>query len=160
PQGAEPLYRAQYADFHGFLPDQILCKTDRASMGVSLEVRVPLLDHRFVERFITLPSEVKIQNGRGKHAFREALRSRIPSEVLDGKKMGFDVPLRDWIRGPLHDSIKDAVETLPDRWFDRKALRARLAEHTSGRRDRSNLLWSLFVLEQWRRRHGVSELAS
>src|SRR6185295_8864414 len=101
PRIDDPLYRAQYADFHGFLPDQILVKGDRASMAASLEVRPPLLDHRFVERFVNLPAREKVRHRRGKHAFREALRARIPATVLDGPKRGFDIPLRRWLAGPL-----------------------------------------------------------
>lgn len=157
PRVDDPLYRAQYADVHGFLPDQILVKGDRAAMAASLEVRPPLLDHRFVERFIHLPPGEKVRHRRGKHALREALRPRLDATILDGRKMGFDVPLREWLRGPLAGTVADAIETLPDRWFSRPVLRARLAEHRSGARDRSNLLWSLLVLEHWRRRHSVKE---
>ncbi|MCY2961437.1 MAG: asparagine synthase (glutamine-hydrolyzing) [Planctomycetota bacterium] len=157
PRGAEPLYRAQYADIFHFLPDQILVKGDRASMAASLEVRPPFLDHRFVERFVNLPTREKVRAGRGKHALREALRARIPAEILDGRKMGFDVPLRAWLRGPLAPAVAEAVESLPARWFDRAALRRRFEEHQSGAHDRSNCLWSLLVLEHWRRRHSVSD---
>jgi len=160
PRGTDPLYRAQYADFKSFLPDQILVKTDRASMAVSLEVRVPLLDHRFVERFAPLPREAKVHGGRGKHALREALRRRIPGEVLDGRKMGFDTPLRGWIQGPLAGATLEALESLAGEWFDGAALRHRFAEHTAGRRDHSALLWSLLVLEHWRRRHGVTGIST
>lgn len=158
PQSDCPLYRAQYADFHTYLPDQILAKVDRASMGVSLEVRVPLLDHRFVERFANLRAPFKVQGSRGKHAFREALRQRLPGEVLDGSKRGFDTPLAAWFRGPLAQAAEDAVEALPDDWFDRGALRGRLQEHRSGQRDHGRLLWTLWTLELWRRRHEVSGL--
>ena len=158
PRGADPLYRAQYADFHGFLPDRILTKTDRASMGVSLEVRVPFLDHRFVERFANLPVVEKVRDGRGKHALREALRERVPDSVLDGTKRGFDTPLAAWTRGPLAATIADALETLPTEWFRRDRLRAIRDEHQHGGRDHSNLLWSLLVLEHWRRRHEVAGL--
>lgn len=156
----DPLYRAQYADVHTWLTDQILPKVDRASMGVSLEVRVPILDHRFLGRFIHLPSADKVQGSRGKHAFREALRRDLPTEVLDGKKRGFDTPLKAWIRGPLAEPVREALESLPGTWFDRAVLRDRLAEHASGRRDHGRLLWSLLVLEHWRRRHGVTDLAA
>jgi len=156
----DPLYRAQYADFHTYLPDQILAKVDRASMAVSLEVRVPLLDHRLVERFANLPVEEKVRGGRGKHALREALRTRVLPEVLDGKKRGFDTPLAAWLRGPLYAPTADALENLPADWFRREELRQRLAEHRSGRRDHGRLLWSLLVLEHWRRRHGVRGLAA
>ncbi len=151
----DSLFRAQYADFHTYLPEQILTKVDRASMAVSLEVRPPLLDHRFVERFANLPAREKVHGSRGKHAFREALRSRLPSEVLDGAKRGFDTPLKAWIRGPLREPVRDALESLPSDWFERGALRRLFAEHESGGRDHGRALWSLFVLEHWRRRHGV-----
>ncbi len=157
PRAADSLYRAQYADVFHFLPDQILVKGDRASMAASLEVRPPFLDHRFVERFVNLPTSSKVRGGRGKHALREALRARIPSEVLDGRKMGFDVPLRAWLAGPLANVVSDAIESLPTRWFDREVLRRRFAEHQSGAHDRANLLWSLLVLEHWRRRHAAAD---
>ncbi|MDZ4774060.1 MAG: asparagine synthase (glutamine-hydrolyzing) [Planctomycetota bacterium] len=160
PRIDDPLYRAQYADVHGFLPDQILVKSDRAAMATSLEVRPPFLDHRFVERFIHLPATEKVRAGRGKHAFREALRSRLPADVLDGRKMGFDTPLRAWLKGPLSGTVAEAIETLPERWFDRAATRVCLAEHVSGARDRSALLWSLLVLEHWRRRHEVRDVVT
>jgi asparagine synthase (glutamine-hydrolysing) len=160
PRVDDPLYRAQYADFHGYLPDQILAKADRASMAVSLEVRVPLLDHRFVERFANLPPGEKVARGRGKHALREALRGRIPDSVLDGEKRGFDTPLRAWIRGPLAPAVREALETLPAQWFEREALRRVHAQHAAGHRDHGRLLWSLLVLEHWRRRHGVRGVAA
>ena len=157
PDVDDPLYRAQYADFHGFLPDQILTKTDRASMGTSLEVRVPLLDHRFVERFVNLPAEEKVHARRGKHALREALRGRLTDDILDGPKKGFDTPLKGWLRGPLASVTEEALESLPQTWFRRDVLRQRFQEHASGLHDRSHLLWSLLVLEHWRRRHQVQE---
>lgn len=159
PQTDDPLYRAQYADFHTYLPDQILAKVDRASMGVSLEVRVPLLDHRFVERFAPLRPERKIQGSRGKHAFREALRRRLPGEVLDGTKRGFDTPLAAWFRGPLAGAAESAIEELPGEWLRREALRQKWSEHRSGARDHGRLLWTLWTLNRWRERHAVSGLA-
>ena len=159
PQIDCPVYRAQYGDFHTNLPDRILSKVDRASMAVSLEARVPLLDHRFVERFAHLPVAEKIDGARGKHRLREALRSRLHTEVLDGKKRGFDTPLGAWLRGPLAAPVAEVLETLPEAWVRRDVLRSRLAEHKSGRRDHSRLLWSLLVLEHWRRRHAVRGLS-
>ena len=160
PKVDDPLYRAQYADFHHFLPDRILVKSDRAAMAASLEVRPPLLDHRLVERFANLPAREKVRGGRGKHALREALRARLPEAVLDGPKRGFDIPLVAWTRGPLGKAIEEAIEGLPGRWFRRAALAERLAEHRSGFHDHSNLLWSLLVLERWRLRHQVDEVAA
>lgn len=160
PKNVDSLYRAQYADFHGFLPDQILTKTDRASMAVSLEVRVPLLDHQFVEQFVTLPLDQKIRGGRGKVALREAMRGRLSDAVLDGPKRGFDTPLRSWIRGPLAPSVAEALETLPTTWINRVSVQRKLSEHLAGARDHSNLLWSLLVLEHWRRRHEVKGIVA
>lgn len=155
-----PLYRAQYADFHTWLPDRILAKVDRASMAVSLEVRVPLLDHRFVERFAHSPASSKVRAGRGKHVLRESLRGTVAGEVLDGAKRGFDTPLAGWIRGPLAEATRDAVEGLPEDWFDRGRLRATLDAHMSGGVNHDRLLWSLLVLDAWRRRHGVARIGA
>jgi len=153
-----PLYRAQYADFHTNLPDRILAKVDRASMAVSLEVRVPLLDHRFVGQFANLPAREKVRAGRGKHRLREALRSRISEQVLDGSKRGFDTPLASWLRGPLAGPLEQALTSLPQDWFRPEALTSLRTEHQAGRRDHSRTLWSLLVLEHWRRRHAVTGL--
>ncbi len=156
----DPLYRAQYADFHTWLPNQILAKVDRASMANSLEVRVPILDHRFCGRFANLPAHQKIHRGRGKRLFREAVASRLPTEVVQGQKHGFESPIGDWIRGPLAGTVAEAISTLPELWFDRRHLVRVYSEHCAGRRNHDRLLWSLLVLESWRRRHGVEELAS
>jgi asparagine synthase (glutamine-hydrolysing) len=160
PRNCDALYRAQYADFKTWLPDRILTKTDRASMAVSLEVRVPLLDHRFVERFARLATHHKVRGGRGKHALREALRTRVAAEILDGQKRGFDTPLRRWIQGPLAAAVGEAIAELPADVFDREALGLRLAKHRSGTQDHSQLLWSLLVFEHWRRRHGLRGIAT
>jgi len=158
PRIDDPLFRAQYADFHHFLPDRILVKGDRASMATGLETRPPLLDHRVIERFVPLPRNEKVRRSRGKHALRRALRSRLRPAVLDGRKRGFDIPLAAWTRGPLQPAIAEAIEGLPGRWFRRDVLRERLAQHRSGLVDHSHLLWSVLVLERWRRRHGVEEV--
>jgi len=160
PATEDALYRAQYADFHTYLPDQILAKADRASMAVSLEVRVPLLDHRLVGRFANLPRGDKVRGGRGKHALREALRGRVRDQVLDGEKRGFDTPLAEWIRGPLAGAVQDAIERLPGDWFDRTVLHEVFVQHGSRARNHDRLLWSLLVLEHWRARHGVTGLSA
>ena len=155
-----PLYRAQDADFHTYLTDQILAKVDRASMAVSLEVRVPLLDHRYVERFANLPAHQKVSGGRGKHVFREALRPRLSGEVLDGAKRGFDTPLDGWIRKSLRTEVHAAVRDLPGDWLDKPKLQRLLDEHDAGARNHGRVLWSLFVLERWRKRHGVRGISA
>ncbi len=155
-----PLFRTQYADLHTTLPDQLLTKVDRASMAVGLEVRVPLLDHRLVERFLGLPLERKIAAGVGKVALREAMAERLDPAVLAGAKRGFDVPIGTWLRGPLRPALREHLAGLPRRWFDQAHLERLEDEHAAGRRDHSLALWSLLVLEAWRRRHGCEEVAA
>lgn len=155
-----PVYRAQYADIHTYLTDQILAKVDRASMAVSLEARVPLLDHRFVRRFANIPLEQKLSGGRGKHLLRESQRGRLSEAVLDGKKRGFDTPLDVWLRGPMQGEVARAVDALPAAWFDKPRLTRLVQEHHSGKRNHGRVLWSLLVLERWMARHGVRGLAA
>lgn len=159
PQGADDLYRAQYVDMRTWLPEDILTKTDRASMAVSLEVRVPLLDHRLVERFAPAPSAHKMRGMRGKRSLRRALKARVPAQVLAGKKRGFDTPVSAWLRGVLRPELEQALRSLPEDWFRREALARTHGEHMAGKRDHGRLLWSLLVLERWRQRHDVVGLA-
>ena len=158
PRDVDSLYRAQYADMHTALVERILVKADRASMGASLEARPPLLDHRYVERFMPLPQAEKIRRGRGKHAFREALRTRLPAEILDARKAGFGIPAAQWLRGPLAGRVSTAIARLSRDWID--APRAtRLQElHARGLHDATAELWSLVVLDAWRERHGARDL--
>lgn len=160
PRTTCPLFRTQYADLQTTLPDQLLVKVDRASMAVGLEVRVPLLDHRLVERFLGLPLDRKVCGGVGKVALREALGTRLEPRVLSGRKRGFDIPLASWLRGPLRSALRDHLSSLPPRWFDAGAVERLEREHASGRRDHALTLWGLLVLEAWRRRHDCEELAA
>ena len=154
------LYRAQYADFHTWLPDRILAKVDRAASwrlpgGAGPAPRPPLR-----RGFAHSPVSSKVRAGRGKHVLRESLRGTVAGGVLDGAKRGFDTPLAGWIRGPLAEATRDAVEGLPEDWFDRGRLRATLNAHMSGGVNHDRLLWSLLVLEAWRRRHGVARIGA
>jgi asparagine synthase (glutamine-hydrolysing) len=91
---------------------------------------------------------------------REALRGRVDADILDGAKRGFDTPLTAWTRGALRPAIEDAVASLPTDWFVRSTLEARCSEHFSGRTNHDRLLWSLLVLEHWRRRNEVARIAA
>jgi len=159
PSGADDLYRAQYVDMRTWLPEDVLVKTDRASMAVSLEVRVPLLDHRLVERFAATPSAHKMRGMRGKRALRRVLSERLPKPVLSGKKRGFETPVGAWLRGPLRGEMEEGLRSLPAAWFRPEAVSRCVGEHLSGESDHGRLLWSLLVLERWRRRHDVVGLA-
>jgi asparagine synthase (glutamine-hydrolysing) len=155
PRCDDDLYRAQYVDMKTWLPEDILAKTDRASMAVSLEVRVPLLDHRLVQRFAPTPAAYKMRGMRGKRALRRALRARLSPKVLAGKKRGFDTPVSAWLRGPLRDVLEGGLRELPAGWFSAAALQRLNGEHQSGKKDHGRLLWSLLTLQRWRSRHEV-----
>jgi len=138
-------------DVATYLPGDILTKVDRASMAVSLEARVPLLDHALVEFALGLPAALKIRDGAGKHVFRRAIRGLVPSEVLEHPKLGFAVPLGPWFRGPLRhriDQLATADGGLYD-FLDRAAVRRLAREHLLRRRDHSAALWRALVLQLW-----------
>ena len=149
------LSQVQYLDFMTYLPGDILTKVDRASMAHSLEVRVPVLDHRFVEWVARVPPALKLSGGEGKAVFKSALRSMLPAEVLYRKKMGFSIPLARWFRGPLLPELRRRVpgSLLADACgLDPAWMRTLVDRHASGRRDHGSVLWSLLMLDGFARR--------
>jgi asparagine synthase (glutamine-hydrolysing) len=140
-------------DLLSYLPGDILTKVDRMSMAVSLEARVPLLDHHLVEFAVTIPSSLKIRDGSGKWIFRESVKDLIPESVLTKRKQGFGVPISEWLRGPLRHRIDQILR--PDAelyaYVDPDAVSRIIREHLSGRRDHSPLIWKLLVLALWLR---------
>lgn len=150
----EPLALAQYLDFKTWLPGDILTKVDRASMAHSLEVRVPLLDHRFVAWASSLPRDLKLRGGTGKYIFKKALEPDLPREILYRAKMGFSVPLAAWLRGPLAQRTRAALVTgavAESGYFEPAVLDGLLRQHASGRRDHSATLWKLLMLDAFLR---------
>jgi asparagine synthase (glutamine-hydrolysing) len=150
----DALGRIQYIDFKTYLPDDILTKVDRASMASSLEVRCPLLDHRLIEYAAALPSRVKLRGTRTKVILKEALRGVLPSEILERRKMGFAMPVGDWLRGPLRPLVEEdvvACTALHD-FFDAAAVGRMWQQHRSGLRDRSTALWTMLIFSRWYRR--------
>lgn len=148
--------QAASADVASYLPEDLLVKIDRAGMAHGLECRCPFLDHRVVEFSLALPSVLKLSWGRGKRVLREMLRPLVPPETLKRRKQGFGAPLADWFRGPWKARLQ---ETLLDGaaadWLRRPAVEALVSEHLSGRFDHGARLWSLVVLELWRKANGV-----
>ena len=149
-----PLSLAQYLDFKTWLPGDILTKVDRASMAHSLEVRVPVLDHKMVEWASSLPPDLKLRHGEGKYVFKKALEPDLPPEVLYRAKMGFRVPLATWFRGPLRGRLQGALRTgalAESGWFAADVLDRLVRQHVSGRSDHSATLWKLMMLDAFLR---------
>ena len=141
-----------FVDSLSYLPDDILVKVDRASMGVSLESRVPLLDHRVVEMAWRLPEDVKLRNGVGKWILRQVLYRYVPKDLVERQKMGFAVPIDAWLAGPLREWACDLVseERLRRQGYLEPALVQRmLHEHLSGRISRSAQLWNVLMFQAW-----------
>jgi len=138
-------------DLDTYLPGDILTKVDRTSMAVSLEARVPLLDADLVDFAMKVPGHLRVTANGSKHLFRRAIRGLVPESVLMRPKMGFEIPLGRWFRGPLRHLIENLKE--PSRelreYVDGEATRRLVFEHVIGRRDHSTMLWRLIVLDRW-----------
>ncbi|MBV7534762.1 amidotransferase 1, exosortase A system-associated [Duganella sp. sic0402] len=154
-----PLSMVQYLDLKTYLPGDILTKVDRASMAHGLEVRVPLLDHTLVEWLSGLPPALKLRGGVGKYLFKQALAPYLPDELLHRQKMGFSVPLADWLRGPLrsrlHRSLNSSVLAGCE-MFNLDYVQQLFQQHQIGRRDHSAPLWSLMMFESFLRQMRVA----
>jgi len=153
----DPLSLIQYLDTKTYLPGDILTKVDRASMAHSLEVRVPLLDHKFVEWVSGLPSGIKLKGREGKYIFKKALEPYISGDILYRPKMGFAVPLSSWFRGPLREKVTTALtgRILEETGiFDMTFIKKILNDHLSGQREHSAVLWSLLMFEAFLRKEG------
>jgi asparagine synthase (glutamine-hydrolysing) len=148
----DPLDRALYVDVKTYLVDDIMTKVDRMSMAVSLEAREPLLDHKLLEFAASVPTSLKLKNGRSKYLLRRLLERRIPRSIVDRPKHGFEAPIGAWLRGPLAPMVDSLLldGRLRDRGiFDEGAVAALWREHRSRRQDHRHRLWSLVMLELW-----------
>lgn len=144
--------RLMYGDAMAYLPDDILCKVDRAAMAVSLETRVPFLDHHVAAVAARIPISMKIRDGKGKQILRRLLYQEAPAALFKRPKAGFAIPLGEWLRGPLRDwaeAMMDPARLAADGYFDQTVVRACWDQHLRGTVDATPALWSVLMFQAW-----------
>lgn len=152
----DELSRTLFADFHTYLPEDLLVKEDRMTMAASLEGRVPFLDHEFIEFVARMPSEFKVHGLTTKYIFKEAMRPLLPTSIIERRKHGFGVPIGEWFKQDLKTYAADVFhdpKTAQRGWFNTDYIRSLLDEHQKGVQDYSSQLWALLIFELWCREY-------
>ena len=150
------IRKMQLLDTLTYLPDDILTKVDRASMAVSLEARVPLLDHRVLEYAFRIPQQYLIRQGKGKWILREILNEYVPNKLIDRPKMGFGIPVGRWLSNHLRDWAENLLssEALENSGLNQKIIRHKWQEHLQGSRNWEYALWGVLMYQSWREKEG------
>lgn len=160
--GDDILRKILYLDQKTYLPDDILYKVDIASMANSLEVRVPLLDHKLVEFIASVPTRYKLEGNIGKAIFKKMFENKLPHEVLYRKKRGFEIPVSSWFRNELAEYVKNVLlssKLLTEPYFDRKYIEQMIVDHQAGKQDLGPQLWILMSLAIWHNKNDASFFA-
>ncbi len=153
---ASNLRKMSYADIKSWLPDDLLVKADKMTMAASLELRVPLLDHKLVEYTSLLPDEFKLNGGQGKYLLKKMMEKHIPHEIIYRKKQGFPVPIANWFRSSLYDQTREILlddSSLRRNYFKPSYIENILTRHKNGKEDLSRRIFSLLNLELWHRKY-------
>jgi asparagine synthase (glutamine-hydrolysing) len=162
-RGSDSLESYLWFDQKYYLPDDILTKVDRMSMAHSMEVRPPFLDHRIVEFAATLPANLKVRGGRQKVILKELMKDKLPPMILRRKKVGFDIPAHDWLRGPLRpmllDSLEHGIAANPE-VFKREAIETYLRRHLDREINVGYHLWGLMILFLWMKKWRIQAAAA
>jgi asparagine synthase (glutamine-hydrolysing) len=154
-KGLSPLQRMQYIDIKTWLPDELLIKADKMSMANSIELRVPLLDHKLVEYAFNLPDKFKANAWNSKIILRNMMKKRLPDKILKRRKVGFDIPLESWLKNDLFEFTRELLLSKRSQergYFNSNYVRELIDQHVSGRRNNVEKIWSLITLEAWHRK--------
>jgi asparagine synthase (glutamine-hydrolysing) len=150
------MTKLQYLDLKLYLQESILVKVDRASMACSLEVRAPFLDHELVEFVMGLPSKLKLKGSTSKYVLKNALKNRLPDDIIKRPKKGFGVPIAKWVKGPLKELFQDLLSSeriKREGFLNHEYVNELLQDHLSNKRDNRKQLWTLLLWELWVNRY-------